>query len=374
MNNREKILKNVKRVVVKIGTKSLTNDIELDRKKIKKITDEISHLIKTGYQVSLVSSGAVSAGIGKLKLNRKPKSIPEKQASASIGQINLMYLYNYYFSKNNIIIGQILLTESDLKNRIKYLNITNTLNTLLEEYNALPIINENDVVGIDELIFGDNDELSALIANLVRADLLILLTDTDGFYLNNNGEQVLLKEVKKINQQITASAGGAGSKFSSGGMVSKIKAAKIATHSGIPVVIANSKKKDILLRILNGESEGTLFYPSEKSLSQRKRWLAFSVAPKGDIIIDNGARTAILNKGKSLLPGGIVKVKGKFAKGDPVNILDESNKIIARGLSNFNSIVLNKIKGKKTSEVKKIITNSFYEEVVNRDNLVILPG
>ncbi len=370
---RTALLQKAKRIVVKIGTKSLTNEIGLDNKKVKKITQEISNIKNKGFQITLVSSGAVSAGLGKLNLTQKPKTIPIKQAAASIGQINLMALYNEYFLKNNIIVGQILLTESDLKNRKKYINITNTLNTLLSKYNSVPIINENDVVGIDELIFGDNDELSALIANLINADLLILLTDTEGFYIEKSGKKQLVKEVKSITNTMLKYAGGAGSKFSSGGMVSKLKAVKIATHSGIPVVIANSKEKNILGKILAGEQIGTFFYPAEKGLSQRKRWLAFSVAPKGNIIIDDGAQTAIIKRGKSLLPGGIIKISGKFGKGDPVNILNMKNKIIARGLSNFSSTTLHKIKGKKTSEVKKIIINNFYEEVINRDNLVILP-
>ncbi len=369
MSSRIEFLKDVKKIVVKVGTKSLTDENnKLSEKKIKKLVDEISDLYKGGYKIILVSSGAVSGGVGVLSLNERPKSVPEKQAVASIGQIKLISIYHKFFSKNNINIGQILLTESDLKDRKKYLNAKNTLDTLLDKFNVIPIINENDVVGIEELIFGDNDELSALISNLIDSDLLILLTDIDGFYLK--GE--LLSDIKSINNEITKAAGKAGSDFSKGGMVSKIKAAKIATRAGIPVIIAKSSINNILFKLLKGDDIGTFFYPDKKGLSQRKRWIAYSVYPKGKVFIDNGAVEAIVKNGKSLLPGGVVSIEGKFRKGDSVDICTIEGDVIGRGIINFNNEILNVIKGKKSKEIREILKDDFYEEVIHRDNLVLI--
>ncbi len=350
-----------------MGTKSLTSDIKIDPAKIKKLTDEIAELKKQGYEVVLVTSGAISSGIGEMGLKSRPKNIPEKQAAASVGQIVLMTMYNDCFKKHDIKIGQVLLTEKDLKDRKKYLNASNTLVTLIKKYKVIPVVNENDVVGVEEIIFGDNDVLSALIANLIDADLLIMLSDIDGFYHKGG----LLKEVKSLTEEILKSAGDKGDRFSTGGMRSKLNAAQICINGGIPVIIANSMKKSILNKIINGEQEGTFFYPSEKGLSHRKRWLAYSVVSKGNIYIDKGARDALVERGKSLLAGGIVKVKGKFEKGDPVDICEEKGSVIGRGLVNFENEVIDRIKGKKTEFIKKLLKEKFYQEVIHRDNLVI---
>ena len=257
---REKYLEKVNRIVVKIGTKSLVNNKSLlHRKKVKKLVAEIAELFKKGKEFIIVSSGAIISGAGILGLNERPRTIPEKQGAASVGQIILMDTYKEFFEKYGIKIGQVLLTEDDLKNRKRYLNARNTLLTLIEDFKVIPIINENDVVGIEEIVFGDNDILAALVANLISADLLILLTNIDGFCIQKNGKQILLQEIKKITDEIENYAGKSDDKFGTGGMKSKIQAAKISTHSGIPVIIANSDEKNILQRILSSEIIGTFF-------------------------------------------------------------------------------------------------------------------
>ena len=364
---RKEYLKNIKRIVIKVGTKSLTSEIKIDTKKIQKLTGEIAELKNSGYEIVLVTSGAISSGVGEMGLKIRPTSMPEKQASASIGQIILMTEYHDCFKKYNIKIGQVLLTESDLRDRQRYLNAKNTLVTLIRKYKVIPIVNENDVVGIEEIIFGENDVLSALIANLIDANLLVLLSDIDGFYYK--GE--LLKEVECLTEEILKSAGDKGDKFSTGGMQSKLNAAKICVNAGIPAVIANSMKENILRRIIKGEDEGTFFYPSRKHLSHKKRWIAYSVVSKGSIYIDEGAIDALKNKGKSLLPGGITRVKGKFNKGDPVDVCDNDGNVIGRGMVNYENEIINEIKGKKTRLIKDQLKENFYEEVIHRDNLVI---
>ncbi len=364
---RKECLKDIKRIVIKAGTKSLTSKIRIDSKKIQKLTSEIAKLRNQGYEIVLVTSGAISSGVGEIGLKTRPRSMPEKQAAASIGQIVLMTRYHDCFKKYDLKIGQVLLTESDLKDRQKYLNAKNTLITLIKKYRVIPIVNENDVVGTEEIVFGENDVLSALIANLIDADLLILLSDIDGFY--HKGE--LLKEVERLTEEILRSAGDRGDQFSTGGMRSKLNAAEICVNAGIPVIIANSRKKNILSRLVKGEEEGTFFYPPEKYLSHKKRWIAYSVVSKGSLYIDNGAKDALVHKGKSLLPGGIIKVKGRFDKGDPVDVCDEEENVIGRGIINYENEIVDKIKGKKTKLIKNQLKERFYEEVIHRDNLVI---
>jgi len=370
---RSTYLEKSKRIVVKVGTKSLIDDRNrlLDREKIKKIVTEIAELFKASKEIILVSSGAIISGAGILGLKQRPKSIPEKQAVASVGQITLMDTYKEFFEKFDIKIGQVLLTEDDLKDRQRYLNARNTIITLIENFKVIPIINENDVVGIEEIIFGDNDVLAALVANFINADLLVLLTTTDGFCLLKDGKTTILSEVKKITPEIEECAGETEDMFGTGGMKSKLQAVKIATRSGIPSVIANSAEKNVLTRILEGESIGTFFYPTEKGLSQKKRWIAYSVAPKGRLIIDDGAKKALVERGKSLLPSGILKVEGEFKPGDPVDIVDLNNNVVARGLVNYDNTIIEKIKGRRSEFIKSIVGEKYYPEAVHRDNLVV---
>jgi len=364
---REKYLKNIKRIVIKVGTSSLTTNIKIDPKKIKKLVKEIVKLLKHNYEVLLVTSGATTSGIGTIGLTNKPHLISEKRAAASIGQTTLMTIYHKMFSKYHIKVGQILLTENDLKQRDRYLNAKDTINTLLKKYKVLPIINENDAVGVEEIIFGDNDVLSALVANLIDADLLIILTNIEGFYKNGN----LLKEVPKITEDLFAAAGKENDQFSIGGMKTKLQAAKICVTTGIPVIIASSKEKDILKRILNCEEIGTFFYPYEKPLTSKKRWIAYSVASTGKIIVDDGAKDALINHGKSLLPRGIIKCEGDFKKGDHVDIIDINGNKIGRGKTNYSMEVIEEIKKLKTEQIKQKLKDKFSPEVIHRDNMVI---
>lgn len=368
---RKDYLSGLKRIVVKAGTASLTTDRLVDAKKVMKLVRELSALHRKGYEILLVTSGAIASGIGELGLKKRPSGIPEKQASASVGQIALMTHYHNYFKKYGITAGQVLLTESDLKDRVKYLNARNALLTLLGPYRVVPVVNENDVVGIEEIIFGDNDVLSALMANLVSADLLILLTDTEGFYQMEEGKRTLLCDVSGGVDSLMKDAGGCGHELGTGGMKSKLQAVKIVTHAGIPAVIAKSSEKDILGRVIRGERIGTFFFPQEKGLSHRKRWIAFSSVPQGRIFVDDGAREAIVVKSKSLLARGITKVEGGFSQGDTVDICDSSGKVIARGITNYAVSVLESIRGKKSPEIRKMLEDEFYEEAVHRDNLAV---
>ncbi|MDD5067240.1 MAG: glutamate 5-kinase [bacterium] len=368
---REEYLKKVKRIVIKVGTRSLTRDLLVDKNKISKLVDGITGLYRKNYEILLVSSGAIASGIGELGLTKKPRDIPEKQASASVGQISLMSHYHDLFRKKHIRVGQVLLTESDLKDRVRYLNARNTLLTLIAKYKVVPVINENDVVGVEEIIFGDNDVLSALIANLVNADLLVMLTDTDGFYVQKDGKKCLLSDVREFSDDLADQAGGCGDEFSTGGMRSKLQAARIVTHAGGCAVIANSKEKNILARILSGEKIGTFFCGQEKALSHKKRWIAFSVVPMGKVFIDEGAGEALMKGNKSLLAGGITGVEGEFKQGDPVDICDAGGRVIGRGITNYAVNILDAIKGRRTAEIRKMLNEEFYEEVIHRDNLVI---
>lgn len=365
-------MEKVNRLVVKIGTRSLlTQKGALDKKKVKKLVGEIASLYKKFKEIVLVSSGAIISGANFLGLAQRPKSIPEKQAVASVGQIILMETYKCFFQKQGINIGQVLLTEDDLKHRDRYLNARNTILTLLEYFKVIPVINENDVVEIEEIVFGDNDVLAALVANLISADLLILLTNTEGFCLYQDGKRNLLDQVDNITAEMKSCAGDTEDGFGTGGMKSKIQAATISTHAGIPCIIANSMTDRVLQKIMDGEKIGTFFSPTDKAISQRKGWIGYAVAPKGKIVIDSGAKNALLEQGKSLLAVGIKKVEGDFKEGDPVDILDEKNNVIGRGLINYSTSLCEKIIGKKSRDIEQIVGVQFYPEVIHRDNLVI---
>ncbi|MFN3966753.1 MAG: glutamate 5-kinase [Endomicrobiia bacterium] len=365
-----------KRIVIKIGSHLLANeDGFINYSIIENIVNDISQLHKQGHNIIIVSSGAIASGIVCLKLEQKPKTLPEKQAIAAVGQPILMQIYQKEFSQYNIKVAQLLLTREDFEDRNRYLNIRNTVSCLLN-LGIIPIINENDTISVEEIKFGDNDTLSALVASKIDADLLVLLTDVEGLFdddPNKNKNAKLITNIKEITSEIEAIAKKtAGSILGTGGMYSKIQAAKIATSSGVEVVIADGRKSKILEKILNGEEVGTRFFASQAFLTARKRWIAFGSRVKGKIKIDNGAVDALLKKGKSLLPSGIISVEGNFNSGDTVEILDISGSSIARGLVNYSSEEINKIKGKKTSEISKILGKCDFEEVIHRDNLALL--
>ncbi|WP_457638685.1 glutamate 5-kinase [Persephonella sp.] len=366
---KEELLKNVKRIVVKIGSQLLEKNGSIDTQFIKDLSKNIKELLHQDKEVIIVSSGAVLAGVKKLRLSQKPKSITEKQAVAAVGQAYLMQIYDRVFSEDNIPVGQVLLTIEGLRERKRYILAQNTLNKLLD-MSVVPVVNENDTIAIEEIVFGDNDFLAAHVAVLTGADLLIILSTAGGVYTGDPSEKnaQLLKEIKDVDSVIEY-AKASTSKFGTGGMRSKLEAAKIATGHRIPVVIA-PKEKNILLDILSGKEKGSFIYPEKrKKLSRKKSWLKLLSAPKGRIVIDRGAEEA-LKKGKSLLPAGIKQVEGIFSKNDVVAIINEDNKIIGKGTVNYSYKELEQIKGKKSKEVEKILGRKF-TEAVHRDNLVV---
>lgn len=373
---RKKYLKKIKKVVVKIGSSSLTSPMGgLDMDNLMKFTSEISDIWDQGLKTIIVTSGAIAAGIKYLGLNEKPGKFPELQAVAAVGQHDLMRVYSSFFYKMNKKVGQILLSREDTTKREQYLNIKNTIISLLG-MNVIPIINENDSVALDEIKFGDNDTLAALVAGLTEADLLIILSDIDGLYSKNpqvfkNAE--LISIVRSVDEDIEKIAGGIGSSYGSGGMITKIRAAKICSFSGIPMVIANSRKENILKNILSGADTGTFFVPEEsKKIASIKRWIAFGMITKGSIRIDKGAEEAIVRKGKSLLPVGVTEVNGKFVKGDNIAIISSDDRTIAKGITNFTSDEIMMIKGKREDKIMEEFGCSLCCEIIHRDSMFVL--
>jgi glutamate 5-kinase len=363
------------RIVIKIGSNILTDTKGgLNQRRIHSIANEVANICDSGNNVIIVSSGAVAAGIKKLGLKEKPKEIRLKQAVAAIGQSSLMWAYERSFSKFRKKVAQILLTREDFSDRTRYLNSKNTIFTLLS-YGVIPIINENDTVATEEIKFGDNDQLAALVAQMVEADRLIILSDVDGLYPSDPTKKPnfeVIPIVEKITPEIVAMAGGTGSVVGTGGMYSKILAAKKAALAGIKVNIINGRKKGLITDLLKGKHHGTEFLPMTKKISSKKGWIAFAIKPKGIIRIDDGAVRVILELGKSLLPSGIVSVEGRFEAGDAVYIVDTSGNKIAKGIVNYPSEDIEKIKGKKTFEIEAILGYKYSDEIIHRDNLVLL--
>ncbi len=367
---RKELIKDVKRIVVKVGTSIITENGIISQDKISALVADMISLIKSGYSIVIVSSGAISAGSGALKTGRENLSIPKKQAFAAVGQTILMNEYRKSFQSEGYEIGQILLTEDDVDNRRRFLNARHTFNELLE-LGVVPIVNENDTVVTKEIKFGDNDTLSAHVANLTEADLLILLSDIDGFCLDVSDLNTPVEEIYEINDEIRECAGDSGSIYGTGGMISKIRAAEVIMRSGEMMIIANGNKKGVLSGIMNGEKIGTLFIEKDKSLSSRKRWIAFNMKAKGKIKIDDGAVNAICEGKKSLLSSGIIDSEGKFDTGDAVDIINKDGKRIAKGIVNYNCNELKAVEGKKTHEIKEILESAYYDEVINRDDLIV---
>jgi len=364
----------IKKIVIKVGTRLLTYKTgKLNLSIIEKIVRQIADLKNQGKDVVLVSSGAVGAGIGKLGLKKKPVSIQEKQAVAAVGQGLLIQFYEKLFSEYGHIVAQVLLTREDLDNRKRYINSRNTLLHLLK-FGVIPIINENDTISTEEIEFGDNDRLSALVATLIDADLLLILTDIDGLYTSNprrNPEASYISFVGEITPEIKKYAGQTEETMAKGGMITKIEAAEIVTSSGIDMVIANGKEENIIRRILEGEEIGTFFFAKQCHLPSRKRWIAFAQKCKGAIYVDQGAEAALIEEGKSLLPAGVLRLEGSFSKGDMVSIYNLCGEEIARGLVNYSAEELGFIIGHKTDEIEHILGYSGHKEVIHRDNLVL---
>jgi glutamate 5-kinase len=372
---RQEIIALATTVVVKVGTNVLTHeDGRLDPQRLQALADQLQRLRAGGRKVALVSSGAIGAGMGRLGLPRRPTDLRHLQACAAIGQAFLMRAYEDCLAHHGIATAQILLTAGDFDNRARYLNARNTILTLFE-YGCLPIINENDTVSVAEIRFGDNDHLAALVTNLLQAPLLILLTVVDGLYSadpHSDPSASLLTTVPTIDASILSAAGGSRSALGSGGMRSKLRAARLATVAGESVLMANGSTPNILDAIFRAEPVGTLFLPHDRTMSAWKRWIGYTAQPRGRLIVDAGARRAVQHEGRSLLPIGVKAVEGVFGKGDVVTLLDEEGVEFARGLSNFSSADVERLRGLRSEQVRAAMGASAYEEVVHRDNLVVI--
>lgn len=369
-------LKKAKRIVIKVGTSTITyangkrNFSQIDR-----LAREISDLQNQGKEMILVTSGAVAMGVDRMGLPGKPKTIPGKQAAAAVGQGVLMHTYEKFFADYGQIVAQVLITKTEAIDRHRYTNTRNTFMELMRQ-RVIPIVNENDVVALDELKIGDNDNMSALVAGIVDADLVIILSDVDGLYTANpqtHPDAVIVPEVAEITPEIEASAGGVGSARGTGGMATKIQAAKAATSSGIHLVIASGTEKYAITRVLQGEELGTLFVSRENRLQFRKRWLAFGAKIAGSIVVDDGCAKAIRKAGGcSILPAGVFAVQGEFLPGSTVSVIDKDAHELARGLVHYSSAELEQIKGCNSGEIANILGHKNFDEVIHRDDLVIL--
>ncbi|EEF59936.1 glutamate 5-kinase [Pedosphaera parvula Ellin514] len=357
---RSQLLKNVSRIVVKLGTGVLTDSRKQpDLAQMEQLVAQVAEQCRAGREVVLVSSGAVGSGMGALGYKKRPAELAELQACAAVGQSRLMATYEGLFAKHNINVAQVLLTHEDLQGHERHLNARNTLVTLLK-HRVVPIINENDAISFTELKFGDNDKLSALVASMLPADLLVILTTVDGVIENfGKSEARVISTIQQVDGEIESQVGGTDSETAVGGMTSKIQAAKIVIRSGVPLVIASGRKPNVIEDILKGEDEGTLFVPQPTRLQGRKRWIAFFHHPKGTLFVDEGAKIALRENGKSLLPPGVVRCEGEFTAGDVLRICDLDGTEFARGICNY------------TSEA--ITARQFdSSEVMHRDDLVIL--
>ncbi len=370
-------LKTAKRIVVKVGTSTLTHaDGRLNHERIKTLARELSDLRQAGKEIILVTSAAVSAGMERMGLTERPANIPEKQAAAAVGQGILMHVYEKLFAEYDQIVAQILMTREESVKRTRYTNSRNTFQALLDR-GIIPIVNENDAVAIDELKIGDNDTLSAQVASIVDADVLFILSDIAGVYSDNpkeNPEARLLYEVPFITDVIEASAGGAGSSRGTGGMFTKIQAAKIAVSSGIAMIVASGSEENVISRILAGEKLGTIFLSRKNRLQFRKRWLAFGARIRGKLFVDDGCAKALTEGNCSLLAAGVTGSEGDFAAGATLSVCLANGQEIARGLSNYSSVDIGQIKGVKTADIEKILGSKPYGEIIHKDNLVVMTG
>ena len=370
---RKTTISQAKKFLVKIGSAVLAGEDGLDLQVMDQLVEEIASEVSNGKQVIIVTSGAIASGKHRLGIKISLASIPEKQAAAAIGQGRLMRVYSTTFAKHGLFVGQMLLTSSDLtEDRKRYLNARNTIMTLLN-WKVIPIINENDTVAVEEIKFGDNDSLSAMIATLVNVDLVINLTNTDGLYTcnpNTSADAKIIPLVTRVTEEIEHVATNETSDVGTGGMKSKVTAAAKVVASGIPYIIANGKRPGVIKDIFAGKEVGTLFQPLEEHLSSRKSWIAFALKTHGKLTVDDGAKEAVLNHGKSLLPSGIVGVEGRFYIGDSVLLTDRQENIIGRGLVNYASSEIKKIMGLKTSQISEALGHGDYDEVIHRDNMV----
>ena len=373
---RQTLFDQARRVVVKAGSAVLTDEGGLKNEVIANLARELSFLQSTGREVILVSSGAVAAGRQCLDSSvRIGEELKVKQALAAMGQGMLMQAYEQAFSHHDQKVAQVLLTHTDLStSRDRYLNVRNTITTLFE-FGVIPIINENDTVSVEELRFGDNDTLSALIANMIGADMLILLTDVDGLFPSSpDGDSTAkpIYTVAKINKEVEEMAGHTRSSLGTGGMQSKIRAAKMVAASGGSSFIGPGNRPDVLKDLFSGNLVGTFFLPKTEKIKSRKHWIAYVLRPKGYFVLDDGACQAVVKRGKSLLPSGILEIFGTFGVGAPVQCRNRDGEVIAAGLTNYSAVDIDRIKGRKSSEIKEILGFSDSDEIIHRDNLVLI--
>jgi glutamate 5-kinase len=372
---RQEVIALAHTVVVKVGTNVLTRaDGTLEPARVQALADQLHRLRATGRKVALVSSGAIGAGIGRLGLGRRPADLRQLQACAAVGQSFLMRAYEDCLARHKIPTAQLLLTAGDFDSRPRYLNARNTIVTLFE-WGCLPIINENDTVSVAEIRFGDNDHLAALVTNLLQAPLLVLLSVVDGLYDADPGTDAgarLVSTVPVIDAAVLEKAGAGKSALGSGGMRSKLRAARLATVAGESVLLANGGTPGILDALFRAEPVGTLFLPHNRTLPAWKRWLGYTARPKGRLIVDTGARAAVQEQGRSLLPIGVVAVVGTFHKGDVVTLCDPDGVEFARGLCAYSSADLDRLRGLRTEQIRDTLGTVPYEEVIHRDNLVVI--
>ena len=367
-------LSRARRIVIKVGTSLLApHGASVHTRRFSALAGDIAGMMDEGREIVLVSSGAVGLGVRRLGGTVRPVSIPEEQAAAAIGQIDLCRRFERAFARRNRLVGQLLLTHRGLSQRERFLNARHTLQALIES-GVVPLINENDSVATEELRFGDNDHLSALVVNSCGADLLIMLTDRGGLY-DRPPEQAggrRIREIEEVTPRLLRMASGAGSQLSSGGMRSKLEAARVASRFGVPTVIADGRRRGVLHRILAGEDVGTLVRPSTSRLTSRKHWIAYSQKTHGTLRLDAGAVRALCNRGGSLLPIGVIDADGEFRIGDLVSCVSKDGVEIARGLTSYDAIETNVIKGHRTSQISKLLGYSNGDEVIHRNDLILL--
>lgn len=363
-----------KRIVVKIGSSTLAPHGGLDVEYVRGLVDDVCDLVDQGLSPVIVTSGAIAAGLCRLGIDERPQDMPTLQAAASVGQVALVECYAALFAARGVAVGQVLLTRHDTGHREAYLHARDTLERLIE-LGAVPIVNENDTVAVDEIRFGDNDTLATLVATMIGADLVVMLSDIDGFYdgdPRDGGDARLLEQVEDLTDDLIAAAGGAGSASGSGGMATKIAAARVLMKAGIPLVICDGRRPGVVGDAVAGRQCGTVFSAKTGSMRAKKLWIALGRRPAGEIVIDDGAKAAVLEREASLLPAGVVSVSGSFKQGDAVVLLDTSGAVIARGLTGVSSADLEWVKGKKTSEITVSHPKLAGVEVVHRDSLAIL--
>lgn len=371
-------LRNIKNLVIKIGSSSLCDDEgNINKEKILNLIQQIAYIKRKGINITLVSSGAINAGVHIMNLAKRPQTIPQKQALAAIGQASLMQIYEELFSLFNLRCAQILLNHDDFDDRKRLMNFNNAMQALID-YDVVPIINENDTLAVEEIKVGDNDTLASLVVPAVNADMVVLVSDINGLYDDNphtNENAKLIKNVNGITKEIENMAKDASSKVGTGGMITKIKAAKVCNDFGCDMAIVNGNQQNVLVDLMDGKDVGTYFSGvAGRTLNSRQHWIMYRSMPKGSIIVDDGAKLALINNHTSLLPKGIVDVRGNFLISQIVDIIDINNILLARGMVNYSSDEIKLIKGLNTREIKNVLHYKDYDEVVHANNLVLVEG